>query len=468
MIKNTVRALLFLFILFLHQGVYAQSSIAVIESKATVDFPGIIRFDLKARSDQEIEKVSLYYGTNAMSCQDSTSQQVIDFEPGKDIDVSWEWELKRSGALPPGAEIEWYWLITDAAGNSLQTDPQSLTIQDNRHKWQSIETDDQKARIQWYVGNQNFGKTLASITQESLQRLAKEIGVESSRPILITIYPSSEEVRDAMITAQEWAGGVAFPEYGSIIIGATQNDEVWLKSVIPHELAHLLVGELTFNCKGVRLTTWLSEGLSVFSEGPLSKSQLDGITQALEEDRLRPLHALERGFSPSGDQARLEYDQSGAVVQYLVEAYGTEKMADLLGAMQSGLLINPALEQVYGFDTDGLDSAWRVDLGFAPLPTAAATAEKSDATPIPTLALYTSVVQATSTGTLEPPASSPTAAAVTQTNTPEPPTVAPEAAAVSPTAAETSGGGGLPFCSSPLLIALFILSGIYLLIRRVK
>ena len=40
-----------------------------------------------------------------------------------------------------------------------------------------------------------------------------------------------------------------------------------LQGVI-HELAHLLVEEVTFNCFG-GLPTWLDEGLAVYAEGSL-------------------------------------------------------------------------------------------------------------------------------------------------------------------------------------------------------
>ena len=39
-----------------------------------------------------------------------------------------------------------------------------------------------------------------------------------------------------------------------------------------HELAHLLVRELTFNCFG-GLPTWLNEGLATYSEGSMASYQ---------------------------------------------------------------------------------------------------------------------------------------------------------------------------------------------------
>ena len=47
-----------------------------------------------------------------------------------------------------------------------------------------------------------------------------------------------------------------------------------------HELAHLLLAEVTFNCFG-RLPTWLNEGLAVYSEGDLPEFQRRALDAAV-------------------------------------------------------------------------------------------------------------------------------------------------------------------------------------------
>jgi len=61
-------------------------------------------------------------------------------------------------------------------------------------------------------------------------------------------------------------------------------------------------------------------------------------------------------------------------------------LTDLLAVMQAGEKIDPALEKIYGFDTNGLDALWRSSLGFtmALAPPANKTI-KSTPTVIPTL-----------------------------------------------------------------------------------
>ena len=46
--------------------------------------------------------------------------------------------------------------------------------------------------------------------------------------------------------------------------------------------------------------------------------------------------------------------------------YGEEKFAQLYAVFKSGKTTDNALQQVYGFDQEGLEDAWRASLGLAP------------------------------------------------------------------------------------------------------
>jgi hypothetical protein len=212
-----------------------------------------------------------------------------------------------------------------------------------------------------------------------------------------------------------------------MIIGVGPNELDWAGSIIPHELSHLVVDALVFNCHGVQLPTWLSEGLAETSEGPLTDEQRDLVISALEEDRLPSLNSLAGSFSAFGNSAHLSYLQSAAVLQYMIEEYGSEQLARLLAVMQAGEHIDPALEQVYGFDTQGLDAAWRASLGFsAESDSPVNEIVPPTSTQVPTLAPIVPLFQAT-------PSITPTATKESVT-----PTTEPTPRPISPTTTPTS------------------------------
>jgi hypothetical protein len=89
---------------------------------------------------------------------------------------------------------------------------------------------------------------------------------------------------------------------------------------------------------------------------------------------------LNGGFSELPDKANLSYSQSYSVVKFMIDTYGQEKMTRLLVALRDAKPIDVALLEVYGFDTDGLEDAWRASVGASPRPVSA----QSTAQPAPT------------------------------------------------------------------------------------
>jgi hypothetical protein len=373
--------------LILARPAAAQEGLEIDINRSVLTFPDTITFRLAARGQSNIEHITLTYGTNSRSCQSGGSRQAIQFESAQEIDVDWEWELKRSGSIPPGASIWWEWTLIDSDGNVHITDRQERLFLDDRYIWNDLSREEVTAH--WFFGNNTFADETLTITLAELERIGDQIGVELSRQIQLWIYPTADDVRDALVISHDWAGAVAFPDYNIMIISLSPGEADWAAEVIPHELAHLIIGAASFNCRGGHLPIWLSEGLAKVAEGQADSTEMERLEDALQEENLPPLASLADGFSAYGGAAGQAYAQSGEVVRYLIEQHGVDQVSDLLEAIRDGQTIDQSLEQVYGFDTNGLDARWRVMLGYAPTPTSAAVDAMNNATPtlVPTLAL---------------------------------------------------------------------------------
>jgi hypothetical protein len=189
------------------------------------------------------------------------------------------------------------------------------------------------------------------------------------------------------------------------MVGIGPKEFDWARSVIPHELTHLVTSRRIFNCAENELPTWLSEGLAVFAEGPTLYSDKELVMQALTQNDLTALVGLKEGFSPDAVITAQDYAESGMVVTYLISTYGPQKMDRVLGLFQAGATLDAALLQVYGLDTQGIDNVWRGFLGFEPVSGTSAPGPAAPPSPavIPTLALWTAEIpQATATATLPP------------------------------------------------------------------
>jgi hypothetical protein len=331
----------------------------VIDSWVEVDFPMLITFYVTAKSNNDIDDLRLHYRIDRMDHARITSEVYLPVNPATSVTDYWEWDMRQTGGLPPGAVIEYWWTVTDEFGNTTDTIPEMLEVNDERYSWQSIT--EGKVTLYWYDGNEDFSNELMSATQEALARLDEQSGATLEDPVSIYIYANSNDLRGSMIYPQEWTGGVAFTRYGIIAIGIGNNpdDIAWGKRAIAHELTHLVIHHVTYNPYN-GLPTWLDEGLAVNAEGPLQYYYANYLNQAYENDAFISVRSLASPFSTDAGKSLLSYAQSYELVRYLIDEYGREKMFALLSTFQQGSGYDAALLKVYGFDMDGLEALWRV------------------------------------------------------------------------------------------------------------
>jgi len=336
--------------------VQADSGLAVLETSAEMDFPLSLRFNVSARSDVDITDVRLHYYVERMEHARITSEVYLEFSPARSIDEQWEWDMRRTGGLPPGSSVTYWWTVSDVEGNRVVTDKAVIPIEDNRYDWQSMV--EGKVTIFWYKGDDSFAGEIMATAQGALSHLKDDTGAELVDPIKIYIYANSTDLQGSMIFPQEWTGGVAFTRYGIIAIGIAPGNLDWGKGAIAHELTHLVINQVTFSPYG-GLPTWLDEGLAMKSEGELGAEFVSVLNKAYEEGNLISVQSLASPFSAYSGDASLAYAQSYSIVNYLINEYGREKMFELLNTFRQGSGYNEALMKVYGFDMGGLDELWR-------------------------------------------------------------------------------------------------------------
>jgi hypothetical protein len=337
---------------------------------ATLEFPNTVTFSATLEADAPIVDVTLEYGNDQLTCGEVTAKAFPDFTPGTSANVSWTWDMRQSGSLPPGANIWWRWRYVDESGSEYLSETQSVTWLDNVHDWQTLSESD--IRLHYYGMSAEAANTMLASGIEGLRRNREQAGMTPDVPVDIFVYPNYEDMRDAILYEPQWTGGLAYSDFSIIIMGIS-GDANWDQDTIIHELTHILVGRNAFTCVGF-IPTWLNEGLAVYSEGELDGSMKTQLDLAIRDDTLFPLRTLGGSFSEIPEKALLSYAQSYGVVKFMLETYGQEKMDQLLRDLSDAKPIDAALIERYGLDTDGLDTAWRESVGLAPLVVAQATA----------------------------------------------------------------------------------------------
>lgn len=353
------------------------------DNRATLAFPQSVTYSATLASDSPITKVVLEYGSQQLSCGNVIGKAFPQFAPAPVVAVEWTWDMRQSGSLPPGASLWWRWRYEDATGAEFVTEQNSTTWLDDDHSWRALEQED-LLRLHWYGSDETFGEALLEAAVAGLEFNQQHAGLKASTPVDVYIYANTDDMREAILYEPSWTGGLAFPDHDIVLIGISPSDLDWGRRALVHELTHVLVGHLTFTCLG-DVPTWLNEGLAVYSEGDLDTASRAQLENAIRQDDLMSVRSLSAGFSEVASRAQLSYSQSYSLVRFLIETYGQEKMTVLLVALRDGLPIDRALLQVYGFDVDGLEEAWRSAIGAAARSAAALPTARPSPTFVPTI-----------------------------------------------------------------------------------
>ncbi|MBK9926101.1 MAG: hypothetical protein IPP66_12515 [Anaerolineales bacterium] len=384
------------------QTAFAASQADVTKDQAVLDFPNTVTFSATIKSNANITSVVLEYGTKQLTCGEVIAKAFPQFTPAPSVDVEWTWDMRQSGSLPPGAGIWWRWRYTDESGAETVTDKQTVTWLDSQHKWETVSKG--KLNLHWYSGDQAFAQDLLNTAGGGLEFNKTKSGLTADSPIDLYIYANTDDMKDAILYEPSWTGGQAFPDHDIVIIGISKNDLEWGRKAIVHELTHVLVGHLTFSCLG-GVPTWLNEGLAVYSEGDLDSNSQSQLDQAIRDNSLLSVRSLSAGFSEVSDKANLSYTQSFSIVKFLIETYGQDKMTNLLTSLRDGMAIDDALTQVYGFNVEGLEDAWRKAVQAQPRSTSAQPTAQPTPTFVPTIVPISGAPQANQNATPIPTSS---------------------------------------------------------------
>ena len=104
----------------------AASNIQVVSDAASLTFPDSIIFNAEFQGGTNITSVLLEYGVNQLTCGTVDAKAFPQLTAGKDVKVTWTWQMLQSGSLPPGVTVWWHWLVTDSSGTRFTSPTQTV------------------------------------------------------------------------------------------------------------------------------------------------------------------------------------------------------------------------------------------------------------------------------------------------------------------------------------------------------
>lgn len=415
-------------------GAAAQEPLdALADEVSTDEFPNAVVFELRAAPPVEIERAELRYGAKRLQCASGVSVAEADLTDagGGEVSAKWEWNLRRTGSLPPGAVVSYNWRLT-GGGRVFETPERTFVYEDPRFEWRRLSGDG--VDILWHEGDEAFARSALDAAESSLRRIEESSGAAPNDRVDIRLYEDADALQGALVFPREYTGGVAYSAYGLIAIGLNPANLAWGRRAIAHELSHVVIGQAAFRC-GAGIPAWLNEGLAMYTEGPLENAFRRPLDAAVAADRLLTLDGIAGAFPNDRDDAILAYAQSWSVVDHLIREHGPERMNALLQSFTASGSIERAIAEAYEAEPLELENRWRASLG---LP---ARRERALPTPIPIPSaplFQTSTPQPTASAA--PPTAAPSVPPVPSvTATADPATAAPPTPQPTPT---PSGGAG--------------------------
>lgn len=420
----------------------AEEGIQVRVNTFKNNFPQGMLFRLEAQSPDVIHRITLQYGTVGGKFQ-GTAYGYPEFTPGLSVKAEFTLNTRKAESyLPPGTEITYHWVVEDQAGRKQETEPTAFSYDDVRFSWRKVSKSG--VTFYYYAGSEASARELLDAAVASVERLSRQAGIAYNRPMKIIAYASKQDMDPALQQRSETFSReiVTLGQRASAEVMLLMMNHREVKETIAHEVSHMVIHQVAEGPFG-SLPAWLDEGLAMNAELEVPRYYLADLDVAIRRDALISVRSLS-GYSGEPRDVTLFYGESYSIVKFLLEQHGQERMNQLLKVFREGSNQDDALMQVYGFDVEGLDDAWRKQIGAPPRPASERGVVIPTAQPIPVIVPF---------GTAPTPLPEATSAAAPRRE------AAPSAGSLPPL---LIAGGVLSF----LVLAAFGATATLLLLRR--
>ena len=186
---------------------HAQVKTGVVNSRAVVVYPNSIIFTIDLESQAQITDIRLNYRVERDSFADVICEGVAGLTDDR-LSARWVWDMSKTGNLPPGTVVEYWWKIAKENGGSLVTQVQQVVFTDHRYQWQEITQDN--LSLFWYRGEKAFALELMQAAQAALSQLEADMDAHLVRPVNIYIYGSSAELQGSYVVCARMGRGSCF------------------------------------------------------------------------------------------------------------------------------------------------------------------------------------------------------------------------------------------------------------------
>lgn len=337
----------------------AQQGIDILSEEVQSEFPDGIAFKLDFDSEEPVKEVRFRY---AIAPDGTRAYGVPECTGVTSVQCTFDLESDLSTFLIPGLEITYSWQIKDHAGNSIETESGRCMYEDDRFQWQTMS---EGGLTVWsYAASEGDVRDLLAVGQETLESMGALLGAKVDFPVKVFFYDSAQDM-EAVVLARQRSPQPGVIALGEVVVSDTAvvADNGSSRDILRHELSHIVMRQAVSG-PFRSLPDWLDEGVAVYGQSQPLGGMMSALEAAIEQDRVLSVRSLSSStVGETEGSVDLFYGQSYSLVTFLIDEHGKEKFRELLATFREGSRTDDALMQVYGFDQDGLENAWRQSVG---------------------------------------------------------------------------------------------------------
>jgi tetratricopeptide (TPR) repeat protein len=204
-----------------------------------------------------------------------------------------------------------------------------------------------------------FALAILDVLESAANQVGAELGLFPESRVPVGIYKRADY--KTVTDSPDWSGGF-YDGKIRLPFGSLNEITPAMRGILYHEYAHVVVFELTRgNCP-----LWLNEGIAEMFGRIQYNRPLPALKQAVRERKLVDFRKLEANFSEfSPTEAALAYQQSYALVNYMVTTYGWHRVNKILSGLGTGLSFDESVTSAlkdYNLNYDTLVKEWRASV----------------------------------------------------------------------------------------------------------
>lgn len=201
-----------------------------------------------------------------------------------------------------------------------------------------------------------FALAILDVLESAANQVGAELGHFPEPRVPVAIYKRDDF--KAVTDSPDWSGGV-YDGKIRLPFGAMKEITPPMRGVLYHEYTHVVIFDLTRgNCP-----LWLNEGIAEMFGRMQYNRPLGELGRAARKGTFADFKKLESSFSGlTQPDASLAYQQSYAMVNYIVTTYGWHRVKQILVGLGSGMKVDEAIAAAlkdYSLTYDGLVQEWK-------------------------------------------------------------------------------------------------------------